>query len=131
MSCGHEECKNFYILNKQIKMYGLPSLSNVLKPTQNTIQIPTAQPSQNGQPKPSQSFTTPTELNGKRPRTALGDISSRDQEESPVHKAVKTESNFPLIITQFIFYQKARKEVKQSHKKAILKPKSLKLKIKT
>ena len=98
MNCGHEECKNFYMLSKQLKMYGLnnPSPSNVLKSAQNTIQKPTTQPPQNGTQKPAQGFTTPQDLNGKRPRSALGEISGKEQEESPVHKVVKTDSKFFL-----------------------------------
>ena len=95
MNCGHEECKNYYMLNKQMSMYGLsqPSSSNAIKPATNTIQKPIAQTSQPAGQKSTQSFNPPQDLNAKRTRAALGDSNLGDLEASPTNKLVKTESN--------------------------------------
>jgi len=94
MNCGHEECKNFYMLNKQLCMYGLNSTptSNVLKPTtQNTLPKTSTPTSQSASQKSSNTFPTPLDLNVKRPRP-LGE-SSKDPESASPTKALKTEAN--------------------------------------
>lgn len=96
MNCGHDECKNFYMLNKQLCMYGLNSTptSNVLKPTtQNTLPKTSTPTSQSSSQKGPTSFTAPQDLNVKRPRP-LGE-SSKDPDASSPNKALKTET--PVI----------------------------------
>lgn len=103
-NCGHDECKNFYMLNKQVCMYNIthPSQGNNSQGGSIGNMPPQIQLSSLLPQKPTTIINPQQSLNTKRPATAQMDASIGEQETVFLNKKkMKPEGKFIKYISSY------------------------------
>lgn len=87
-NCGHDECKNFYMMNKQICMYNTSQVSQPMTSQNNPLNVIQSQIQLNSllSQKTATSLTPQQSLNAKRPLNQVIENNIGEQESLFLNK---------------------------------------------